>query len=320
MNKAERAERNAKIVEAYERGDHVSSIAERTNVSIGVVYSVIQNARTQGSVTRTQRSSHVDPAERKRRAQEFASLYQEGMSLQRIGKMHGITGEAVRRVMIQGGVELPEKRSAAYYSSLRYDEFVKTHGDAIAAAFDETRNVGAVISRFPDISSILIRRFLSPKSKASIQTRPSRVLWTKEQMLDLLKFAAGDRDHLSTGDYDKWRNSGAMFEGKVPPTKIVICWRFGTWNDAIIEAGLRAASPKRRVYTRSWNRDDALNAVRTYAREALANGERPTSSGYEKWSPSRDGVPSRATLGYASGGMTWSEMLREAYARLDGEA
>lgn len=320
MNRAERTERNAGIVEAYERGDHVSLIAARFNVSIGVVYSVIKDARAEGLVTRTRRSSHVDEAERERRAQEFVDLYESGMSLQKIGTMYGLTGEAVRRVMVKGNVQLPEKRSAAYYSKLRFDDFVAKHGDAITVAFNETRNVAVVIDRFPDLSPALIRRFLSPKSKTSIQTRPSRALWTKEKILELLRFAADGREQFSTGDYDKWRNSGATFEGKVPPTKIVICWRFGTWNDAIVEAGLRATSPKRRVYTRSWNRDDALNAVRIYARESLANGERPTSSGYEKWSPSQVGIPSRATLGYASGGMTWSEMLREAFAELDGEA
>jgi hypothetical protein len=31
-------------------------------------------------------------------------------------------------------------------------------------------------------------------------------------------------------------------------------------------------------------------------------------------------MPCRATLGYSSGGMKWSEMLQEAFATLDGEA
>lgn len=320
MNKAERAERNAAIVNAYERGDHVSSIAADFKLSTHVVYSVIKVAKLEGRVTRTRRSSHVDQAESDKRVQEFLALYEQGLSFQRIGEKYNITGEAVRRAMARSSYGVPMARSAAFYGNQRYEAFVAQHGDAINAAFKESRNITEVVDRFPDLSPSMIRRVLSSKSKVSIQTRPSRALWPKEKILDLLRFVAGDRGQLSTGDYEKWRSSGALYEGKVPPTKIVICWRFGTWNDAIAEAGLRVTSPKRRVYTRSWNRDDAITAVRTYALESLAEGKRPTSSGYEKWSPSKEGFPCRATLGYASGGMTWSQMLHEALVAMDGEA
>jgi hypothetical protein len=154
----------------------------------------------------------------------------------------------------------------------------------------------------------------------SIQKRSSTSFWTQSKIVELLKAIAGDRERLSTGDYDKLRNSGFLYEGKVPPTKLAICWKFGTWNDAVTAAGLKAIPSKRHVYTRSWSRDEAMNAVRVYVQDSLKTGRRPTAYGYEQWSPLKDGMPCRATLGYSSGGMKWSEMLQEAFATLDGEA
>lgn len=321
MTRAEKAERNALIISAYERGDHVSAIAANFGVSLAIVYAAIKEGRAKGLVTRTHRSSSVDLEERAEKAKTFAALYESGMSFQKIGKMFNLTGEAVRRTMVRSGVELPNgTRDAAYYGELRYQSFVSEHGDAVNAAFEQERNFAAVVAKFPNVPSSHLRRLLEPKLNTSIHSRPSRAFWNQERIISLLKVVADGRDRLSTGDYDKWRDSGALYEGRIPPTKLVICWRFGTWNDAVAQAGLRPTSPKRRVYTRSWNRDDAVSAVRTYIRESLESGERPTSSGYEKWSPSKEGVPCRATLGYASGGMTWSEMLREAFATMGGEA
>lgn len=320
MNKFERQKRNDEIVDAYERGGHVSEIAKNFGVSIGVVYKAVAEAKDRGAVTRTARSSHISEEQRQERAKSFIALYEGGMSLSAIGSEYGMTGEAVRRVIRRGIGLSPEVRTGAYYSERRYELFVSEHGEAVDAAFEKTRSIQQVIKTFPSLSSKHIRRYLAPKSKMSVQKRPSRAFWTQAKIVELLKVVAGDRERLSTGDYDKWRNSGALYEGKTPPTKLAICWSFGTWNDAVAAAGLTAIPSKRRVYTRSWNRDEAMNAVRVYVQESLESGKRPTSYGYEQWSPSKEGMPCRATLGYSSGGMKWSEMLEEAFASLDVKA
>ncbi len=320
MNKSERQKRNDEIISAYERGGHVSDVAKDFGVSTAVVYKIVACAKENGVITRTARSSHISDEQRQERAKTFISLYEGGMSLAEIGSAFDMTGEAVRRVIRRGIGLSPEVRTNTYYSERRYERFVSEYGEAVDATFDKTRNIQEVVKAFPLLSSKHIQRYLAPKAKMSVRRRPSRAFWTQAKIVDLLKVVAGDRERLSTGDYDKWRNSGALYEGKIPPTKLVICWRFDTWNDAVAAAGLKAIPSKRRVYTRSWNRDEAMNAVRVYVQESLDNGKRPTSYGYEQWSPSKEGMPCRATLGYSSGGMKWSEMLEEAFAALDGKA
>jgi transposase len=320
MNKSEREKRNAEIIDAYERGGHVSDIAKDFGVSVAVVYKAVAYAKEEGVITRTARSSRNSEEERQERAGMFIALYADGMSMREIGAAFGITGEAVRKAIRQGTGLSPEVRTGAYYSERRYESFASEHGKAIDDAFDETRNVQEVLKMFPFLSERHVRRYLAPKLKMSIQKRSSTSFWTQSKIVELLKAIAGDRERLSTGDYDKLRNSGFLYEGKVPPTKLAICWKFGTWNDAVTAAGLKAIPSKRHVYTRSWSRDEAMNAVRVYVQDSLETNRRPTAYGYEQWSPSKDGMPCRATLGYSSGGMKWSEMLQEAFATLDVKA
>lgn len=320
MNRLERQKRNDEIVNAYERGGHVSEIAKDFNVSTGVIYNVVNDAKQRGVVTRTSRSSHINEEERQERVKVFIALYEGGMTLNEIGKAFGVTSETVRKTIRRGIGLAPEMRTTTYYGKRRYELFVSEHGDAIDAAFEKSRNIAEVVRAFPFLSEEKIRRYLAPKAHMSIRKLPSREFWTKAKITELLKFIAGSRERLSTVDYDKWRNSGLLYEERIPPTKLAICWKFGTWNDAVVAAGLTAIQSKRRVYTRSWNREEAMSAVRVYVQESLESGKRPTSYGYEQWSPSKEGMPCRATLGYSSGGMKWSEMLEEAYATLDIKA
>ena len=320
MNKSERQKRNDEIINAYERGGHVSDIAKDFGVSPAVVYKAVAYAKEDGVITRTARSSRNSEEQRQERVNMLISLYEGGMSLGEIGTAFGITGEAVRKAIRRGSGLSPEVRTGAYYSQRRYERFASEHGEAIDAAFDETRNIQEVLKTFPLLSERNIRRYLTPKLNMSVQKRQSKSFWTQDRVVELLKAIAGDRERLSTGDYDKLRNSGFLYEGRVPPTKLAICWKFGTWNEAVAAAGLKATPSKRHVYTRSWNRDEAMDAVRVYVKDSLETGRRPTAYGYEQWSPSKEGMPCRATLGYSSGGMRWSEMLQEAFATLDGEA
>lgn len=317
MNSSERSQRNALINDAYERGESVANIASATSTSEAVVYSVIRSGRKDGTVTRTSRSTYrTDPlklAERQKRDASAVEMYESGMTLAEIGSLLGVSGEAARRIIRRTTGMSDEVKTSSYYKDRRYERFVAEYGEQVNAVFDEKRNMSEVIAHFPELKATYIKRLLKVKSKSVIQTRSARMHWTKERIVTLLKFVADGRDRLSTGDYDKWRNSGALFEGRIPPTKLVICWRFDTWNNAVEAAGLEPIASKRRVYSRSWNRDDAIKAVRLYASESLSTGKRPTSAGYEKWSPSKNGLPCRATLSYASGGMKWSDMLREAF-------
>lgn len=316
MNSSQRSLRNAVVMEAYEKGERVATIASATDTSEAVVYSIIRSGRRDGTVTRTSRSAYrASPeklAERQRRDAAVVEMYELGMSLREIGSSLGLSGEAVRKIVrLSVGIS-DEMKTSSYYKERRYERFVAEHGEELDAAFEEKRNLVEVIALFPELRKTHVRRFLKVKAKSEIRTRSSNMHWTKERMISILKVAADGRDRLSTVDYDKWRNSGALFEDRIPPTKLVICWRFDTWNNAVEAAGLNPISSRRRVYSRSWNRDDVVAAVRVYASESLEMGKRPTSAGYEKWSPSKSGVPCRATLAYSSGGMKWSEMLREA--------
>ena len=320
MNKSERQKRNNEIINAYERGGHVSDIVKDFGVSSAVVYKIIASAKENGVITRTARSSHISDEQRQERAKTLISLYEGGMTFAQVGSTSGMTGEAVRKVIRKSIGLAPEVRTGAYYGERRYEIFVSEHGEALDAAFQETRNIQEVVRAFPSLSKERIRRYLAPKAHMSVRKIPPRTFWTQDKVVELLKFVAGSRERLSTVDYDRWRNSGLLFEERIPPTKLAICWKFGTWNDAVTAAGLTAIPSKRHVYTRSWNRDEAMNAVRVYVQESLENGKRPTSYGYEQWSPSKEGMPCRATLGYSSGGMKWSEMLEEAFAALDGKA
>jgi len=317
MNSSERSQRDALIKDAYDHGERIANIASATSTSEAVVYSIIRSGRKDGTVTRTSRSAYLaDPekvAKRQKRNAAVVEMYESGMTLAEIGSSLGISGEAVRKIIRNSAGLSDEMKTASYYKERRYERFVNEYGEKVDALFDEKRNMAEVIASFPELKATDVKRFLKAKSKSVVQTRTSRMHWTKERIISVLKDAADERDRLSTVDYDKWRNSGALFEGRIPPTKLVICWRFDTWNNAIEAAGLDPISSKRRVYSRSWNRSDAITAVRTYASESLDMGKRPTSAGYEKWSPSKSGVPCRATLAYASGGMKWSEMLREAF-------
>jgi Mor family transcriptional regulator len=305
MNTIERFERNISIINAYNEGDTIKDVAQSHGLTQATILNVVRQGRDAGVVTRTPRSRGSDNEARDR---EIADLYMTGKSMEELGSKWDLTRERVRQILSKQEIT---SRTIADYAAEAYKVWVSTHGIEVTEVFNQTRSIATVIERFPQFSAAWIRRFLADRRHETVRTHEVARFWTEERITRSLRLAATD-GILTIPRYQKWRTSGVVIDERIPPTHTLIVWRFGSWVNALAAAGLRTSDRlNHRTYTRSWTSGDAINAVKTYTKQALSEDSRPTFSGYEQWVKAHPGNPSGSYLRYLTG-KPWAEILREA--------
>lgn len=279
----------------------VIDIAIKHDLSVVSLSVIIRAARTLGKITWDGRE---DRSERNR---SIVAQYESGLTMESIAKSYNISRERVRQILADNGVE---SRSLAKANEEAYKRWVLEYGDEVNQSFDVNRSINRTIAASHTHSPTWIRRFLSDRKHESIWTNSSEKFWNKERLLAVLKDASVD-GILTIPRYQKWRDSGVKFEGRTPPTHAIIVWTFGSWNNALLEAGLTSSGRNNnRVYSRTWSVDDAYSAVRIYSLEMKSAGRRPTFAGYGEWSHENPGHPSNTYIRVLTN-KPWSEVLRE---------
>src|SRR5690606_8303778 len=120
-----------------------------------------------------------------------------------------------------------------------------------------------------------------------------RPAWSVEDMVGLLRqFVAEAGEPATLGRLASWADATGR---RVPSYRTWIV-RFGSWREACVAAGVPSGEP-----TRTFNGSGAVDAracvdaVREYLRLCMAEGSRPTLTGYEAVSSER-GWPCRNTV------------------------
>lgn len=304
MNTRERFVRNTLIVASYNSGALVEEIAKTHGITSATVHNVLREARQTGT-TIIKHPTGRRPDSNRQRDSLIIDAYQTGLTLDAIGRVHGISRERVRQIIKKSGIPTHSRAVAAY------QRWADEHGDQINETFEQTRSISRTIAAHPEAPASWIRRILRPRAhEAVLSGRTSNKIWSDTEILDALRAAAIDGT-VTTSTYTRWRQSGTTINHRTPPTVTLIVWRFGSWQHAVEQAGLRMGRAGRPSYRRRWTRDDALAAVTSYLAEAREGSIAPTFAGYEIWAGENQGHPSGAYLRILTG-QTWSEILREA--------
>jgi Mor family transcriptional regulator len=302
MNMEKRVQRNQVIIAEYNGGMKIRDIALKFDLSEVSISKIIKAGRMVGQVTSNRR---VESSERN---QQMAAMYRSGMTMEAIAHEYELSRERVRQILFAQGVV---SRSIKEASDAAYSQWVEDFGDSVNRMFDSTLSIRATIQAMPSHHPTWVRRFLEGRKYEVIRTNTVEKFWTEERLLAVLVDASYG-GIITIPRYQKWRNSGATFEGRIPPTHAVIVWTFGSWNKALALAGLTTSDRKNnRVYTRTWSIDDAYAAVRAYSLESMRGGKRPTFAGYGHWSSKNPGHPSGTYLRVLTN-KSWAEVLRES--------
>lgn len=246
------------------------------------------------------------------RDKRIQDLYQNGLNLEEIGKVMGITRERVRQILQERGVA---RRTTKELAKAARQAFLDEYALKLDEAFERLRSIRAVEGEFAsmNVPVVWIRDYLEPRRNEAVYWTTSTKRWADAELLDLLRAASEGAGSLSAKCYLKWRKNND-FNGKRPPTHTAIGWRFESWSNAVEKAGLKCIEPNRE-YTRKWSADDAFDAIFEYVKECTQAGVRPVFAGYEKWAQKSGSTrPSGAYVRFLTG-MTWSHALAEVYRR-----
>jgi hypothetical protein len=298
------------IIAAYNGKASIASIAQEFLCSPSHVMDVVKKGRKMDLVSRPPRQKKTNDGQDARNA-AMAEAYANGETLESIGERYGITRERVRQILASMEVG---RRSPSIRSAMKKSHFIASYGETIDNLFEDVRSIQGVIEAMGETSigaASWIREHLKDRRNEAIIRNHSSKVWSNEDLVAILKQAHRESNSsLSTSNYDKWRLSQKAL-GYTFPTHAVISWRFGTWNAALATAGLPVNEPNR-SYSRTWTTEDAFNAVGSYMRREIAEGRRPTFSGYERYAKATKGtVPSGAYIRYLTG-MAWSDIAHHS--------
>jgi len=301
VNSTKRQARNQEIINDYNSRMKVVDIARKHDLSVVSLSVIIRAARTLGHVTW---DGKEDKSERN---QSIIAQYQSGLTMESIAQGYGLSRERIRQILSDNDIE---SRSLTQANEEAYRNWVLENGDEVNETFDRVRSISGTAAALPTHPTTWVRRFLSNRKHESIRTKGSEKFWNRERLIAVVKDASID-GVLTIPRYQRWRNSGVKFEGRTPPTHAIIVWTFGSWNKALLEAGITSSERKNnRIYSRTWSVDDAYSAVRVYSSEMMSMGKRPTFAGYGEWSHENPGYPSNTYIRVLTN-KPWAEVLRE---------
>jgi hypothetical protein len=237
-----------------------------------------------------------------------------GSTLQEIASQYGVSGERVRRILIQNNAQTPievrkqiktQNEESDNQKSGLLQNWVKTH---MGCTFVE-------LSLGTDIKQKDCVRHLPGDSKHLI-LKPGEVTncwitkkWTDNQIFDGIRLAANIKTPLSRVSYDRIRKEHEI-DG---PSGVRILQRFGFWASACEQAGVQSGKAVRSNYQRTWSELELINWLAVFMRQS------PTSShdAYNQWSKAQVGAPGGQTIRNTLG--SWAECCELALLALRKE-
>jgi tetratricopeptide (TPR) repeat protein len=238
---------------------------------------------------------------------------EEYWTLEQVGKLLGITREAVRLRLKAMGIKSRSSRETAL---LRERREISLRGDEIRDTFLQTRDV-VETAWLTGRSEALVRRALGElvpdfEVLTRVPRDPSKKYSVDDLMDALREAAAAMPGILTTSGYDTFvATHPTLPDGRPRPGKQAVMLRFGFWRDALLRAGLPAnphSGPEK-----EFNEADAVAAVVECWRQT---GGPPTSDGYDRWQRGHEGRPSMATVRNRAG--NWNPLLVRAWQLVHG--
>lgn len=246
------------------------------------------------------------------RAAAIFADYSSGATLQEIGERYGVSRERVRQILKAHGYPVRSVKEAA--ALRRASE--RAMAPQIAALCDELGDPRKVADRlgvsYATVQEVLGLKAADDSQPASAQRRKlgkTQKLYTNEELLECLKMASGQLGGvLTTSAYSKFIRGRTLSNGRPWPSNQSLQLRFGSWREALQQAGLRANPTSAIAGQRIFEIGHCVDAVRHVAREL---GHSPTAAEYERIArASQGGLPSVATVRHRLGG--WLDALRAA--------
>ena len=228
-----------------------------------------------------------------RRADEMAALYEAGASLRDVGRAFNVSGEYVRQVIRDAGVQ---PRSAAETYAVKRDRRLGEARIAVCQMFRETGDVEEVADRL-GVPSVLVGQIVRANFSESERRRPNQATkrYSDRELMDFLKEVSEQLGGiLTTVTYNKVASTRRTEDGRPWPTHQTFFLRFGSWVKALQAAGL-AANPSSPIAGRNlFEKEHCFDAIRALARQL---DKTPTAEEYEVFARGLGGaVPSLATV------------------------
>jgi predicted transcriptional regulator len=246
------------------------------------------------------------------RAAAIFAAYSSGATLQEVGERYGISRERVRKILKAHGYPVRSVKEAAALRRAS-ERVMAPQITALCSELGEPREVADRLG----VSYVTVREVirlndvgdLQPASAQRRKLRKTQKLYTNEELLECLKMASGQLGGVLTASaYSEFIRDRALSDGRPWPSHQALQLRFGSWREALRQAGLRANPASAIAGQRIFEAAHCIDAVRHVAREL---GHSPTAAEYDLMArASRGGLPCVATVRRRFGG--WLDALGAA--------
>jgi hypothetical protein len=254
---------------------------------------------------RRQRSSRRIKADR--RVPAMYRLYENGATLDEVGKAFGISRERVSQLFRRSGLSARSIREAAALKRTQ----AQARASETRATYDDLGDYGATAAKL-GLSRAAVEAILEEGETVQSRApapRPGKKRYSNEELLSCLRETSKALGGvLGVSDYNSYSKGRRFRDGRAWPTNQTFQLRYGSWRDALLAAGL-AANPSTPIAgQRIFSEAHCIDALR-YAQREL--GKVPTSHAYERLARESQGaLPSLATVRNRLGG--WATALARA--------
>lgn len=234
-------------------------------------------------------------------------MYQDGATLEEVGRAFGISRERVRQIFRDQGLSV---RSVNEAHALQRARQSRQFADRIKDRFRDLRDVGAV-ARELHLPKTLVAEVVNGSFRAAERRKRKdpRKKYSDEELIEFLRFASAALGGvLSAKGYTDYARGQKTADGRPWPTHQTHALRFGSWREAVEAAGL-AANPSSPIAGQTlFEAGHCIDALRAAARTL---GRPPTADEYEEFARTSNGaLPSLATVRHRLGG--WYQALERA--------
>lgn len=240
-------------------------------------------------------------------------LYETGATLEEVGERFGVTRERVRQLFMTYGVPV---RSVGETHELRRRQLMEARRSEICALLDAGLSPSEISSRLA-LAPQVVRDVLAEEPSRSRQVafrrharmKRTKPRYTDEEIVECLRTANLELGGvLTTSDYTAFAKTRTFPDGRPWPGHQTPFHRFGSWREALHQAGLVANPPSAVAGQRLFTRGHCIDAILEVER---ALGHPPTAAEYERAAvASKGALPSLATLRHRCGG--WQKALATA--------
>ena len=241
---------------------------------------------------------------------EFVKMRKAGFSYRAIGEKHGLSHERVRQVLHKHGDPSEWARTPSVSKReakiAEIEEWLEANGpvarDQVLEQFGLTR---AQLTQ-------LIAEGL-PSHRMLVSSRQNETTFSDDDIAGAMQNAWAEIQRINPSAtglshvlYDRVRRES-------DPSAALLVSRFG-WENACATAGVPAGISLRpkATYTTRWTDADILAKVREYVDECMADDQRPSYLGYDRWQQYDSDAPSGTLVRNRMrdiGLLTWPEIV-----------